>query len=320
MRPTRRSSPILVAPLLAGLLTACSGAEAPPSEAPASSPDASAAAAPSSGTELVTDIDVGGRSLHLVCFGPAGAGPTVVMEAGLEGEYTAWGEQLLLASGEHRLCAYDRAGNGQSDPPTDASRTTADLVTDLRALLDGAGIEPPYVIAGHSFGVNPAVLFAATYPDEVVGAFFVDPRGPRVSGQWRDALPAAAAGEPDSVAANRDELGAYETDPSMNREHLDLTASADEVIAALDADGPLFGDRPVVVLGAAGTPDSWSDLPADLKATFDSIWVAGQQELADESTDGAFESVPNAGHFLQQEQPAVVNDALAALLAKVGGE
>ena len=43
-------------------------------------------------------------------------------------------------------------------------------------------------------------------------------------------------------------------------------------------------------------------------------------ELADESTDGAFESVPNAGHFLQQEQPAVVNDALAALLAKVGGE
>ena len=312
-RVSRLVSFLAGAPLL---LAACGGGGgAPASVAP------SAATAPSPSTELVADVDVGGRSLHLVCLGPTGTGePTVLLEAGLGAPYTAWGEILLGLQGAHRVCAYDRAGLGGSAPADEASRTTTDLVDDLHAMLGAAGVEGPFVLGAHSMGIWPATVFAERYPDEVAGVVVVDPRGPRVSSGWRDALPDAVAGEPDAVAANREELDTFETDPSLNDEHLDLTASAAEAAAALDAAGPLFGDRPVVVLSAANTPQSWADLPPDLATTFDRIWLAGQQEFADESSAGTFEVVPGVGHDIPMEQPPAVIQALESMLADVASQ
>jgi pimeloyl-ACP methyl ester carboxylesterase len=298
---------------------ACGGAIS--STAPSGASSAAAAPSASASTELVADIDVGGRTMHLVCLGPTDTGePTVLLEGGLGAQYTAWGEVLFAMQKSHRLCAYDRAGLGMSEPAPETSRTTNDLVDDLRALLDAAGVEGPFVLGSHSMGAWPAAVFAERYPDDVVGFVVVDPRGPRVSDEWRDALPPAATGEPEAVAANREELGAFETDPSMNDEHLDLAASAAQASAALDADGPLFGDRPVVVLSAANTPQSWHDLPTDLATTFDGIWAAGQQEFADESTAGTLTVVPNVGHDIQLEQPPAVIEALESMLAGVAGQ
>ena len=46
-------------------------------------------------------IDIGGRSLHMVCLGPAGGGPVVVMEAGAFGLSADWGAvQARLAAAE----------------------------------------------------------------------------------------------------------------------------------------------------------------------------------------------------------------------------
>jgi pimeloyl-ACP methyl ester carboxylesterase len=158
-------------------------------------------------------------------------------------------------------------GLGQSEPPAKASRTAADQVSDLRALLDAAGVSEPFVIGAHSDGATVATLFTQAYPDEVVGLLFVDPRGPRVSARWLDALPAPAADEPASVTDFRDQLETFETDPSLNPEHVHLRTSFAEAAAALDAPGPLFGDRPVVVLSAETTPGPQLGLPPDLAKT-----------------------------------------------------
>ncbi len=99
----------------------------------------------------------------------------------------------------------------------------------------------------------------------------------------------------------------------LNREHLHLRPSFAAAAAALDAPGPLFGDRPVVVLSAETTPQF--GLPPDLATTFDEIWVAAQQELADESTAGSFETVSGAGHEIQVDQPRAVIDALERIFA-----
>jgi pimeloyl-ACP methyl ester carboxylesterase len=297
------------------LVAACGGTGSSSPVSPAGSAGSPAASASS---ELVADIDVGGRTLHLVCLGPTDTGePTILLEAGMGSPYQSWGEILLGMQGDHRVCAYDRAGLGMSEPATETSRTTADLVDDLRALLDTAGVPGPFVLGAHSLGAWPAAVFAERYPDEVVGLVVVDPRGPRVSEGWRDALPPAAAGEPEAVAANRDELTTFETDPSLNDERLDLTASAAEAATALDAAGPLFGDRPVVVLSAANTPQAWADLPPELAATFGDIWLAGQQEFADESTAGSLEVVAGVGHEIHNEQPPAVIDALESVLAEL---
>jgi pimeloyl-ACP methyl ester carboxylesterase len=292
--------------LLSVVIAACSGG-APASTAPSPSTSAS--------TELDVDVDVGGRTMHLVCVGPTDTGePTILLEAGGGGDYLSWGEILDMMQSTHRLCAYDRAGLGQSEPPTEPSRTAADQVADLRALLDGARVNGPFVIGAHSDGATVATLFTQAYPDEVVGLLFVDPRGPRVTAQWLDALPAPEPDDPASVTDFRDGLETFETDPSMNPEHLHLQASFAEAAAALDMRGPLFGDRPVVVLSAEMTPGPQLGLPADLATMIDEIWATGQQELADESTAGSLETVSGAGHEIQVDQPPAVIVALERIL------
>jgi pimeloyl-ACP methyl ester carboxylesterase len=269
----------------------------------------------SASTQLVADIEVGGRTMHLVCVGPTDTGePTILLEAGGGGDYLSWGEILGVMRSNHRLCAYDRAGLGQSPPPAEASRTAGDQVADLRALLDGAGVNGPFVIGAHSYGANVAILFTQAYPDDVVGLLFIDPQSPRVDQGFRDALPAPAADEPASITEFRDGLETFNDDPSLNPEHLHLWPSFAEGAAALDAPGPLFGDRPVVVLSAETTPSSYMGLPPDLATTIDEVWAGAQQELADESTAGARETVPGAGHEIQVDRPPAVIHALERIL------
>lgn len=290
--------------LLFVVIAACGGG-APASTAP--SPNASAS------TGLVTDIDVGGRTMHLVCVGPTDTGePTILLEAGGGGDYLSWSEVTREMQSTHRLCAYDRAGLGLSDPPTEASRTTANQVADLRALLGAASVGGPFVIGAHSYGATVAILFTQAYPEEVVGLLFVDPQSPRfIAGH---ALPVPAAGEPASVTDFRNEMVTFDDDPSLNPEHLHIRPSLAEAAAALDAPGPLFGDRPVMVLSADRSPGAQSGLPPEFAETFDAAWVTGQQELADESTAGSFEEVSGTGHEIQADRPQAVIDALEKIL------
>ena len=143
---------------------------------------------------------------------------------------------------------------------------------------------------------------------------FVDPESPLLSARFRDALPPPAADEPASVTDFRAGLETFETDPSLNAEHVHLRTSFTQAAAALDAPGPLFGDRPVVVLNAETTPGSQLGLPPELATTVDEMWAAAQQELADESTAGSRETVSGAGHEIQVDKPTAVIDALERIL------
>ena len=58
--------------------------------------------------------------------------------------------------------------------PRDARQITG----ELHALLEGAGIEGPYVLVGHSFGGLYMQTYAARYPDEVAGMALVDSSQP----------------------------------------------------------------------------------------------------------------------------------------------
>ncbi len=127
-------------------------------------------------------IDVGGRRLYIECQGRGS--PAVIFEAGL-------GSPLGGASSKRwngrdpratiqpdvarvtQTCTYDRAGIGRSDrDPRPSNGLTG--VADLHTLLHNAGIQPPYVLVGPSFGGLLAYLYANRYPDEVAGIIFVD--------------------------------------------------------------------------------------------------------------------------------------------------
>jgi pimeloyl-ACP methyl ester carboxylesterase len=117
-------------------------------------------------------VDVGGRSLHLRCTGAGG--PTYVLEAGAVGfaEMWQWVQAGLAASA--RVCAYDRAGLGASDPAP-GSFAPARVSRDLKAALDVAGEMGPFILVGHSLGGVFVRGFAAAYPDAVAALVLVDP-------------------------------------------------------------------------------------------------------------------------------------------------
>lgn len=123
-------------------------------------------------------VRVGRHRVHLL---EAGTGePTVVFDAGLPGTCLGWCYVQPAVAEFTRTVSYDRAGLGWSERGP-RPRTTQQIVAELRAALARAGIAPPYVLVGHSFGGFTAQLFALTYPEEMAGVVLVDSIHP---GEW----------------------------------------------------------------------------------------------------------------------------------------
>ena len=117
-------------------------------------------------------VDIGGRRLNIICTGSGS--PTVILEAGLLADSAAWRFVQPSISRRTKVCSYDRAGLGFSDP-AGAPRDAAAIVRDLHALLRGAGIAPPYVLVGWSSGGLYTRLYQYRFPTEIVGLVEVDP-------------------------------------------------------------------------------------------------------------------------------------------------
>ena len=120
-------------------------------------------------------VDVGGYRLHIYCTGIGG--PTVLIDAGLGDWSTMWSwVQPRVAKGT-RVCTYDRAGSGWSDPGP-LPRTAQEFAQELHTLLHQADITGPYVMVGHSMGGLPAIMFAHNYPAEVAGLVLIESMSP----------------------------------------------------------------------------------------------------------------------------------------------
>src|SRR5215216_812214 len=117
-------------------------------------------------------VDFGGRALFISCTGTGS--PTVVLEAGSGNGADTWAGVQPEVARFTRVCSYDRAGLGRSDPAPSGVRTVQDSVDDLHALLAAADISGPIVLVGHSVGGLIVRLYASQYPGEVAGAVLVD--------------------------------------------------------------------------------------------------------------------------------------------------
>jgi pimeloyl-ACP methyl ester carboxylesterase len=119
-------------------------------------------------------VDVGGWRLHLNCSGEARSSqPAVVLEAGLGDFSVEWSLVQPGVSRFARVCSYDRAGDGWSDLGPHP-RTMHQIVYELHTLLEKAGVKPPVLLVGHSYGGWLVRLYANTYPADVAGMVLVD--------------------------------------------------------------------------------------------------------------------------------------------------
>lgn len=125
-------------------------------------------------------VNVNGHLMNINCTGEGD--PTVILEAGAFSFSTEWYWVHRQLETTNRVCSYDRAGNGWSEAVA-GDRDGLTLVHELHALLAEAGVPGPYVLVGHSLGAVLSVIYAAEYPDEVLGTVLVDSAIPRV---WSD--------------------------------------------------------------------------------------------------------------------------------------
>jgi pimeloyl-ACP methyl ester carboxylesterase len=288
------------------------------------------AAWPTGATQTTGDfsglVDIGGRSLYLMERGIGG--PTVILESGFGNNADIW-DTIALApdSGEMAVlpgvaaftsvCAYDRPGTvldadhlSRSDP-VPMPRTAADAVADLHALLAAADVPGPYVLVGHSFGGIVVRLFAATYPDQVVGLVLVD----AADEEMHDRLRAALTPEQWAAYAHLNnqvppDLADY---PDLERVDLDTSFAQLQEAAATHPLPPL----PLVVLSRgrapfdAESPEVRAAFPPGFPIdVFEPAWQAGQAELAALVPGARHVVATKSAHWIQLDEPGLVIEAV----------
>jgi pimeloyl-ACP methyl ester carboxylesterase len=221
-------------------------------------------------------VDVGGHKLHLNCAGSGS--PTVVLEAGAGESSSAFDWIAPVVAKDTRVCAYDRAGRGWSEP-ADSPQHAAQIAADLRTALRGADVPGPYVLAGHSFGGLYTLTYAARYPDDVAGMVLIDSTAPKPPPSEAPTSSELAARVSALLSASA-RLGVGPTTSSLRStidEYIQGNASTGQAGALKD-----FADKPLIVLTATvGNGDGWE---------------AKQDKLATLSINSAHREVDGATH------------------------
>lgn len=252
------------------------------------------------GASTGRSLEVGGRSLYLDCRGQGS--PTIILETGLTADRSFWSKVHDELAKSARVCAYDRAGNGKSDPA--GPHTGAQSVADLHGLLGAADIKPPLVLVGWSIGGLISRLYAGTFPEDVAGMVLIDTPPPAYFRQ----------GDP-LVPADQRQRSMWADE---NGEQLDVPKTFLQVLRT-SKPGSL-GDRPLIVLTPAhptsGEPPGGGSpgLPVHV-SQLDELYLPLQRETVSLSRAGQIRLVADTGHCIQCDQPATVIGAVKEVIA-----
>ncbi len=302
--------------------------------------------------------DVGDYRLHLYCTGEdsltgtTGEGsPTVILEAGAGNPSIGWSVVQSEVAEFARVCSYDRAGFGWSDPST-SPLTREQVSTLLHELLQVASVSAPYILVGHSSGGEYIRAYARQYPSEVLGMVFVDsshesetlrypakflnfnqyqlmtqkicqylsPFGVvRLIRLWDTFLPEALTST---------DIGKALTSTLYQSGYCKAAYAEAVVLGSPGQPGEpgSLGDLPLIVLSAGAfnenipnsvvTAMGGPDVLTQVVQVHDEI----QQELVSLSTAGELIVAENSGHEIHWYQPELVINAIQTIIEQVSGQ
>lgn len=214
----------------------------------------------------------------------------VVFENGLGGRMEWWKKILPEISKDTTTFVYNRPGYGRSDPVS-TPRDGSHVVDELRSLLRNKGLNPPYILVGHSLGGLYMQLFARRYPDEVSALILVDSTHPA---QFKDK--GSAENWPAWFRL------AYSVATSLvEKEEMNAINTTGERVLSL----PSFTGKPVIVLSASQPMKEKSALADDAnekRKDITRLYPGSKQIWVD------------SGHGIPLEKPGSVISAIREVL------
>src|SRR2546427_6842257 len=262
-------------------------------------------------------VDVGGHRLHLWCTG-AGA-PAVILDSGLGGSSAEWGFVQPEVARFTRVCSYDRAGMGYSDPGP-SPRTARRIASELATLIDRSGIDGRLVLVGASSGGFNVRVFASDHPQRVAGLVLVDashedqahevPRLARFVRLLSTVGVLRMVGVSFGTRVESVAPSARQFARATSFRAAGYQAAADEIIHIRASASEVRSSRrkltiPVVVItGGRGADAAWRDLQRDQVT----LSKRGCQIIAQQS-----------GHVVAMDQPQVVVDAVRTVVQTARG-
>ncbi len=184
---------------------------------------------------------VNGRRIFAELHGVRQSGqPVIVVEVGSTQAGTkdrGWWPVRDVWASEAQVFFYDRAGLGGSDPVRlPRPRSVADFTSDLHGVLRAAGVEPPYLLVGGSFGGLIVTHYASLYPREVAGIVLEDSTHPEHNLRTLALLPAEVPGESQALKNFRSFVWTETYAPleTNEAEGLDFPTSIQQMRAAWD--------------------------------------------------------------------------------------
>jgi pimeloyl-ACP methyl ester carboxylesterase len=273
-------------------------------------------------------VNLGTHDVHLYCVGSGS--PTVVFEADLD-QYgsLSWNSVQGEIGQFTRACSYDRAGIMWSEPGP-RPRDGETIAAELKAVLENAGEEGPYLLVGHAFGGAYIRIFAGQNPDDVCGMVLVESSHPEMFTRFEELgvaqqipdknirpliLLMSHLGSPGRYKGNMYNLPpeiynpveAYLPESSMA--WFDEKVEAPATLAQA-GQYEYLGDFPLIVIAASGAPTS-----VDQGEALQDLWLELQQELLSLSGNSEIR-IYETGHYPQLQSPELVIEAIQDVLRR----
>jgi pimeloyl-ACP methyl ester carboxylesterase len=234
----------------------------------------------------------------------AGNGPyTVIFESGFGSDLRAWRKVAPEVAKTARVLRYSRAGHGGSDARPEP-RTLLQSSIELDQLVAAAGLRPPFILVGQSYGGLLARAFAARHPDWVAGMVLVDPTDERFTPALRKI---------DAARVDQDDRHFATIIPARFRPEFDA------IKPVLDGVFPVAGklpDVPVVVITSMQRIDAPEFF---LETTPARTILSGlHDDFAKGFRDGTHIVTERSGHNIQLDEPELVIAAVQQVIAKAG--
>ena len=258
------------------------------------------------------------RASPRIAVDHAGHGELVVFLHGIGGNRRNWHEAIAALSSTYHAAAWDGRGWGDSDDYEGPLRFE-DMAADLARVLDHFAASKAHIV-GLSLGVKVAMYFAHLFPDRLLSLTLCDgsitsrSANPETLKEFvrlrqqplLDGQEPADIAEPvaRSLVSPRAVPGALEQlIDSMTRLHKDMYLKALE-LAVMTPDAPGLERISVPTLVVVGEDDTLTP-------------VSAARQIAEAIKGARLEIVPEAGHLVNIEQPAIFNRILRDFLDEV---